>query len=309
MSYANSVDLTLYKLEEFHPHGYLVFQPSILYCSYMLHIKQPANHKCCATNIVQDECTEKSIRIIGEIYYCPVHYPKFCRIVYPQYRFQYLCTASLNSPTNLLSNGELLKPNYRVSIDHVTCGSVLTVSNVTDAFSVWLNFNFCTSLNLFYLSLVGIVGNAYIDLTKEERQYVRKNKEIRENSSEQHLCSNIISKRLPEVMGEDIIVMVVWGRIWKKGAEMEFGEQDFSQIAVYKGIRQASWIKKHVIVTVNGNIFNLRKSAFNVACAVSDIYANRGRLKIAFILAINKANEVRRMNNGAFNAMTDEEDH
>ncbi|KRX34689.1 hypothetical protein T06_12007 [Trichinella sp. T6] len=29
--------------------------------------------------------------------------------------------------------------------------------------------------------------------------------------------------------------------------------------------------------------------AFNVACAVSDIYANRGRLKIAFILAIYKA--------------------
>ncbi|XP_003375321.1 hypothetical protein Tsp_08318, partial [Trichinella spiralis] len=56
-------------------------------------------------------------------------------------------------------------------------------------------------------------------------------------------------------------------------------------------------------------IFNLRKSAFNVACAVSDIYANRGRLKIAFIIAIHKANEVRRMNNGAFNAMTDEEDH
>ncbi|KRY05151.1 hypothetical protein T12_14007 [Trichinella patagoniensis] len=26
MSYANSVDLTLYKFEEFHPHGYLVFQ-------------------------------------------------------------------------------------------------------------------------------------------------------------------------------------------------------------------------------------------------------------------------------------------
>ncbi|XP_003375322.1 glyco protein hormone beta-5, partial [Trichinella spiralis] len=114
----------------------------------------------------------ETCRIIAEIYYCPVHYPKFCRIVYPQYRYQYLCTASLNSPTNLLSNGELLKPNYRVSINHVTCGSVLTVSNVTDAFSVWLNFNFCTSLNLFYLSLVGIVGNAYIDLTKEERQYI-----------------------------------------------------------------------------------------------------------------------------------------
>ncbi|KRY05146.1 hypothetical protein T12_3616 [Trichinella patagoniensis] len=29
--------------------------------------------------------------------------------------------------------------------------------------------------------------------------------------------------------------------------------------------------------------------AFNVACGVSDIYANRGRLKIAFILAIHKA--------------------
>ncbi|KRY05272.1 hypothetical protein T12_2150 [Trichinella patagoniensis] len=26
ISYANFVDLTLYKFEEFHPHGYLVFQ-------------------------------------------------------------------------------------------------------------------------------------------------------------------------------------------------------------------------------------------------------------------------------------------
>ncbi|KRX39944.1 hypothetical protein T09_10451 [Trichinella sp. T9] len=50
-------------------------------------------------------------------------------IVYPQYRYQYLCTASLNSPANLLSNGELLKPNHRISIDHVTCGGVLMVSN------------------------------------------------------------------------------------------------------------------------------------------------------------------------------------
>ncbi|XP_003375430.1 hypothetical protein Tsp_08422 [Trichinella spiralis] len=91
MSYANSVDLTQYKFEEFHPH--------------------------------------ETCRIIAEIYYCPVHYPKFCRIVYPQYRYQYLCTASLNSSTNLLSNGELLKPNHRISIDHVTCGGVLTVSN------------------------------------------------------------------------------------------------------------------------------------------------------------------------------------
>ncbi|XP_003375308.1 glyco protein hormone beta-5 [Trichinella spiralis] len=149
----------------------------------------------------------ETCRIIAEIYYCPVHYPKFCRIVYPQYRYQYLCTASLNSPTNLLSNGELLKPNYRVSINHVTCGSVLTVSNVTDAFSVWLNFNFCTSLNLFYLSFnyliletttlqhflhaeihlhiinkVGIVGNAYIDLTKEEREY-KCSSEITDNLS------------------------------------------------------------------------------------------------------------------------------
>ncbi|KRY30672.1 hypothetical protein T03_5255 [Trichinella britovi] len=70
----------------------------------MLHIKQPANHKWSATNIVQDE-------------------------FYPQYRYQYLCTASLNSPANLLSNGELLKPNHRISIDHVTCGGVLMVSN------------------------------------------------------------------------------------------------------------------------------------------------------------------------------------
>ncbi|KRY26919.1 hypothetical protein T03_16686, partial [Trichinella britovi] len=36
----------------------------------------------------------------------------------------------LNSPANLLSNGELLKPNHRISIDHVTCGGALTVSNV-----------------------------------------------------------------------------------------------------------------------------------------------------------------------------------
>ncbi|KRX46577.1 hypothetical protein T05_5986 [Trichinella murrelli] len=56
-------------------------------------------------------------------------------------------------------------------------------------------------------------------------------------------------------------------------------------------------------------IFNLLKPAFNVACAVLEIYANRGRLKMAFIIAIYKANEVRRTNNGAFNAMTDEEDH
>ncbi|XP_003375246.1 conserved hypothetical protein [Trichinella spiralis] len=165
MSYANSVDLTLYKLEEFHPHGYLVFQPSILFCSYMLHIKQPANHKCSATNIVQDECTEKSIRIIGEIYYCPVHYPKFCRIVYPQYRYQYLCTASLNSPTNLLSNA------------FSTClNSIAYYKQVSDTINIWLciaDLHVYHQINKYAVSmLVGIVGNAYIDLTKEERQYI-----------------------------------------------------------------------------------------------------------------------------------------
>ncbi|KRZ58772.1 hypothetical protein T02_4485 [Trichinella nativa] len=61
--------------------------------------------------------------------------------------------------------------------------------------------------------------------------------------------------------------------------------------------------------TICISIFNLLKPAFNVACAVLEIYANRGRLKMAFIIAIYKANEVRRTNNGAFNAMTDEEDH
>ncbi|KRZ67936.1 hypothetical protein T08_6146, partial [Trichinella sp. T8] len=34
----------------------------------------------------------------------------------------------LNSPANLLSNGELLKLNHRISFDHETCGGVLTVS-------------------------------------------------------------------------------------------------------------------------------------------------------------------------------------
>ncbi|KRZ93679.1 hypothetical protein T08_3823 [Trichinella sp. T8] len=49
--------------------------------------------------------------------------------VYPQYRYQYVCAASLNSPANLLSNGELLKLNHRISIDHETYGGVLMVSN------------------------------------------------------------------------------------------------------------------------------------------------------------------------------------
>ncbi|KRY26446.1 hypothetical protein T03_362 [Trichinella britovi] len=80
----------------------------------MLHIKQPANHKWSATNIVQDECTEESIRNPAELLY----------------RYQYVCAASLNSPANLLSNGELLKLNHRISIDHETCGGVLMVSNV-----------------------------------------------------------------------------------------------------------------------------------------------------------------------------------
>ncbi|KRZ65158.1 hypothetical protein T10_65 [Trichinella papuae] len=51
------------------------------------------------------------------------------------------------------------------------------------------------------------------------------------------------------------------------------------------------------------------------SCAVSDFYANRGNLKVAFILNIEEcypfkhglAYGVRRMNNGVFNAMTDEE--
>ncbi|KRX31495.1 hypothetical protein T05_2672 [Trichinella murrelli] len=44
------------------------------------------------------------------------------------------------------------------------------------------------------------------------------------------------------------------------------------------------------------SISNLRKPAFTATCAVSVFYANWA------------ANEVRRMNNGAFNAMTDEEE-
>ncbi|KRY71297.1 hypothetical protein T4A_3896 [Trichinella pseudospiralis] len=48
---------------------------------------------------------------------------------------------------------------------------------------------------------------------------------------------------------------------------------------------------------------------------VSDVYANWGTLKIASILHIEEcypfkhglANDVRRMNNGGFSAMTDEE--
>ncbi|KRZ48300.1 hypothetical protein T02_6782 [Trichinella nativa] len=48
-------------------------------------------------------------------------------------------------------------------------------------------------------------------------------------------------------------------------------------------------------------ISNLPKPTYTAESAVSDFYA--------FILAIHKANEVRRTNNGAFNAMTDEEDH
>ncbi|KRX52281.1 hypothetical protein T09_8468 [Trichinella sp. T9] len=66
---------------------------------------------------------------------------------------------------------------------------------------------------------------------------------------------------------------------------------------------------KCVIVTANApcvrnlhmiNISNLPKPTYTAESAVSDFYA--------FILAIHKANEVRRTNNGSFNAMTDEEE-
>ncbi|KRY24533.1 hypothetical protein T01_4179 [Trichinella spiralis] len=53
---------------------------------------------------------------------------------------------------------------------------------------------------------------------------------------------------------------------------MECGEEDFSQIAVYKGIRQASWIKKHVIVTVDGTEAVERKCSRGGFCKI--VFAN-----------------------------------
>ncbi|KRY56586.1 hypothetical protein T03_17266 [Trichinella britovi] len=57
----------------------------------------------------------------------------------------------------------------------------------------------------------------------------------------------------------------------------------------------------HLLMAFNFIIYctgisNLRKPAFTATCALSVFYANLA------------ANDVRRMNNGAFNAMTDEEE-
>ncbi|KRZ41900.1 hypothetical protein T4C_5801 [Trichinella pseudospiralis] len=49
------------------------------------------------------------------------------------------------------------------------------------------------------------------------------------------------------------------------------------------------------------SICNALEAVFTATCAVSDFYANRGGFKIVF------ANDVRRMNNGVFSAMADEE--
>ncbi|KRX27008.1 hypothetical protein T07_2469 [Trichinella nelsoni] len=60
-------------------------------------------------------------------------------------------------------------------------------------------------------------------------------------------------------------------------------------------------LRRHVLNTYPSHV----KRFYTATCAISDFYANRGGLKIAFIFA--PAIDVRRMNNGVFNAMTDEE--
>ncbi|KRY20558.1 hypothetical protein T12_11536 [Trichinella patagoniensis] len=83
-------------------------------------------------------------------------------------------------------------------------------------------------------------------------------------------------------MGEDVIVMVGWGRIWKN----QTGKLDTKT--------RHSDSQRHVR---HSNLHMMQKADF-----VGKIDAQNTKQKY-------KANEVRRTNNGAFNAMTDEEDH
>ncbi|XP_003375667.1 conserved hypothetical protein [Trichinella spiralis] len=52
------------------------------------------------------------------------------------YRYQYLCTVSLNSSSHLLSNGELLRTHHRISNSHITHGTRSLVSNTIEIFFV-----------------------------------------------------------------------------------------------------------------------------------------------------------------------------
>ncbi|KRZ42034.1 hypothetical protein T4C_11629 [Trichinella pseudospiralis] len=54
-------------------------------------------------------------------------------------------------------------------------------------------------------------------------------------------------------------------------------------------------------------ICNALETVFTATCAVSDFYANKGGFKIVFVITVQEANGVRRMNNGVSSAMTDEE--
>ncbi|KRX34927.1 hypothetical protein T05_12575 [Trichinella murrelli] len=74
------------------------------------------------------------------------------------------------------------------------------------------------------------------------------------------------------------------------------------QFALVYGIQLHSELTGQISPSVY--ISNLRKPAFTATCAVSVFYANW-----ALMRGLNNANDVRRMNNGAFNTMTDEEDH